>query len=308
MKASLTIILCGYIASASAGKIFGEKCEIKMECSSQHCVPICNSSENEKACIEPQWYYQRHEKSIPTCVDKNYPQRKNTSLAYAKPRRIGHSCHNDINCQSRHCVPTCDSKSTMWRCIEPRSFFESQRLDIPKCTDLDYVHPRVVEVALEESTEALTAFKPEVKKDPVSRKPLGQLCLNHSECFSKNCVSICDSSTPEKESRCIEPTFSFTMHNLPIPKCLNREAMESLVKDVDSTSASTVEELIWARLNFLKGKAPNDERMAQVETKSLSGPEVKVVKESKPANVPKPARKEEVNWAEFYSGLRGKLN
>ena len=127
MKTFIITILCGcaiHFASSMdipiEGLTFGKRCEIPNQCKSQQCTPICESTNNEKACTEPDWYYVRHVKEIPTCVPLHFLSRKITSLAYSKKRRVGYSCHNDNNCQSRHCLPSCDTSTNMWRCEPPR--------------------------------------------------------------------------------------------------------------------------------------------------------------------------------------------
>ena len=263
MKASTIIILYGcvdFISCQSDLLKFSNKCEENIQCASQQCTPICDSSPNDKACTEPSWYYLRHEKEMPTCVDSSYLKRRVATLTYAKPRRIGDSCHTDNNCQSRYCVPMCDTESKLWRCIAPKSFFESQNMEVPKCASVEEYPPT---------------------------KSLGQLCAYHSECYSRNCVSICESPKLDEESRCIEPRMYFTMSKLLIPKCVSRETMGNLVKTVELSAndkeGATVEKIIWDRLKLLSEKTPN----------AISKPQRS--KKERPPD----------NWVDFYSALRG---
>ena len=95
-------------ASSQNQRLFGERCEIPNQCKSQQCTPICDSTNNDKACTEPTWYHLRHNKENPTCVQSIYFTRDTT-----KKRSIGQSCHNDKSCLSTHYLHSCDTSSTV---------------------------------------------------------------------------------------------------------------------------------------------------------------------------------------------------
>merc|ERR1712176_1571047 len=85
--------------SSQNQRLFGERCEIPIQCKSQQCTPICDSTNNEKVCTEPTWYHLRHNKENPICVQSNYFTRDTT-----KKRSIGQSCHSNKSCLSMHCL------------------------------------------------------------------------------------------------------------------------------------------------------------------------------------------------------------
>ena len=251
MKKIIQVSLCLLIGivSSEAGLHFGGKCESHNDCQSRHCVPICDSKES--ACSMPTWFYVRHELKIPSCVTEQYlGSRKASNVAFSRGRRIGHSCHNDNNCETKNCVPTCDDTLTMWRCIEPKSFFASANIETPTCTQMDFVFPKHTESSVEvESSEG----ERHAKLDIVSHKRLGEVCAQHSDCSSNNCVPVCDSSQPGKGARCIEPSKSFSMHKLPVPKCISRDAMVRFVNNINPNATDELEEIRRKRSLALRG-------------------------------------------------------
>jgi len=316
MNFLVLIGLFEYLYSVSSENIaltFGKKCEINNQCQSQNCVPICNSAEN--ACIEPDYYYIRHDKQIPTCIKPNYVVRNVGSIPFSRERQIGHSCHHDKNCVTKHCLPMCESSTTMWRCIEPRSFFEREKLDMPICAKLSYVtsHIKEGQVTEEVKKQAPLGISNLKRSKSVEEKTiittLGQLCSQHSNCLSSNCVSICESPKPGAESRCIEPRMSFTMYNLPIPKCINREAMDDLVKLVDSSiiekiGTNNIEEVIWKRLHLLS--TPDVSKVEDVNKSfDTSAATANVEPKSDAPVISENARRDNGSWLELYSVLRG---
>lgn len=194
MKILIITILSGcaiHLASSKKeGLTLGRKCEINRDCKSQQCTPICDSTNKEKVCMMPKWYFFKKRKVVPSCVPSNAEDSRRVVEATKKEEQL------------------------------PTVSFNSKRSKI-----------------VENHFSAL--------------KNLGQSCSQHSDCYSKNCISICESPRPEEESRCIEPEMSFSMHNLPTPKCVSREAMENLVSGMDSS----IEQVIWTRLGFLRAKA-----------------------------------------------------
>ena len=242
MKISILLILCGYIGFVSSLEAvsFGGLCESDEECKSQHCISVCESE--EKMCIEPKWYFLRHEKVIPPCRKEKYRNRKINTLAFVKPRRIGHSCHSDINCNADHCVPMCDPERTMWRCIEPRSFYTNNKLPLPECSDQTYVYPKMVE------DNAVDVVEDE--GEPIlPSKSLGKKCSAQSECFSQHCATVCQSD----EKRCIEPEISYTSHGLSVPTCISAKVIDDLVKEINKlTNAPNIEEVGERKFRFNK--------------------------------------------------------
>ena len=232
MKTSIFLILCGYIDFVSSyGHAFGEKCTSDNQCVSHHCVSICESEEN--MCIEPNWYFLRHQLTIPDCVRARYQHKKKSALAFGKPRRIGQSCHSNNNCNSNHCVSTCDPERSMWKCLEPRAFYNFYNLDIPKCTDTAYVYPKLFHDSVD-STEV---------------NGLGRECSENSDCYSDNCLLICGSD----EKRCLEPLVSYEWHKLAVPDCIDPDRMADLLQEInDITNASDIEEVKGRKLRVNK--------------------------------------------------------
>jgi len=316
MKVLIIAILCGCIHFASSlnDGTFSQNCESQKDCKSQQCTPICDSTNNEKACTEPSWFYVRHLQEIPTCVPSEYLSRKITSSVFTNKRSIGQSCHNDRNCLSLHCLPSCESSSTVWNCVEKRSFFERQNLDLPICASTNYVKvveepspkislhtegsrriEKVIEKEEQSPTISLDSEESKIVENHLSSmKSLGQSCSQHADCYSKNCISICESPRQEEESRCIEAEMSFAMYNLPTPKCLGREEMKNLVSSVDAG----IEQVIWNRLALLRAKASNGTDKHQGKNKLEDIPKQDVSGASKNANGFD-------SWGDLYSSLRG---
>lgn len=316
MTVLIIAILCGCIhfAASQNDGTFSQKCESQRDCKSRQCTPICDSTNNEKACTEPIWFYIRHLQEIPTCVPADYLSRKITSSVFTNKRNIGQSCHNDRNCLSLHCLPSCETSSTMWNCVEKRSFFERQNLDLPKCASTNYVKvaeepsPKIslntegsrrIEKVIEKEEQSPTiSLKSEeskiVKNHLSSMKSLGQSCSKHSDCYSLNCISTCGSPRQEEASRCIEAEMSFAMNNLPVPKCLGREEMKNLASSVDAG----IEQVIWTRLALLRAKAANGTDKHQGKKKLEDIPKQDVSGASKNANGFD-------SWGDLYSSLRG---
>merc|ERR1712029_543141 len=118
----------------------------------------------------------------------------------------------------QNCVPECESSGSVWRCIEPMSFFSHLNIEVPSCI------PSNVAMGL-------------LIKIPGASSNLGKVCDSSDNCVTGNCVPLCD----EKESqtsiyllpspnkplyypgRCIEPVFSFARYKKPIPACISEE-------------------------------------------------------------------------------------
>jgi len=69
---------------------------------------------------------------------------------------------------------------------------------------------------------------------PAASRNLGETCSGHLNCVSGNCVPLCED--PKKESRCIEPRWSFTMYDLPVPSCIDSDTTMSFLKLGDDKS------------------------------------------------------------------------
>jgi len=106
------------------------ECQDKYDCKSQHCVAVCPDQNMGQVsyCIEANWFFDRHGLNIPPCIRPNDLLRK---IQYSTSRSFGETCHNDINCETHHCVPVCNSE--LWKCIEPVEYFQQNKLDIPSC-------------------------------------------------------------------------------------------------------------------------------------------------------------------------------
>lgn len=287
---SLIIAYLSIVASQESDLPFGSSCKENTECKSQHCITICDRVGGQKACTEPDWYYLRHGKQIPTCMPPSYVRRKVGSIPFIRERAIGHSCHSDNNCQSKHCLPMCESATTMWRCMEPRSFFERQKLDVPKCAKLSYIESfrqqqklakaKGIEEAVStvRKTNSSENANSEVEEKPAivaseAFRMLGQTCEEHAECFSSNCVPVCTEASEIKESRCIEPRLSFTMNNLSVPNCIGAEAAYDLMKLVLSSveaDRNKIEEVIWKRLHLLTTPQNEDKSKNEIKDSSSS--------------------------------------
>jgi len=127
-----------------------------------------------------------------------------------------------------HCIPEC--QSTLWKCIEPKVFFERNSIQPPECI-------------AEETIKFLIELKV-----PAASKNLGEECSGHLNCVSGNCVPICEA--PSNASRCIEPRWSFTMYNLPVPSCVDSDTTKSLLQ----LSGATSDGAVGSFRNFLYGK------------------------------------------------------
>jgi len=320
---SILLISINIVTSQKSDLAFGNICEENQECKSQHCISICDHEQKQKACTEPNWYYLRHGKEIPTCMHPSYVRRNVGSIPFTRVRMIGHSCHSDKNCQSKHCLPMCESSTTMWRCVEPKSFFERQKLDMPKCVKLSYIVSYRQEQKLKgkeieqvssvnTDSEGPRSIEDEEKAVTITPGPsrmLGQTCAQHAECFSSNCVSVCETSE-NKESRCIEPRLSFTMHKLPVPNCIGLEAANDLVKLVLSSvnaDENSIEEVIWKRLNFLSHTP--DDKLKNRSKNSSSSKSAKANANDKPKSAPileasQNGKSGSNNWSDLYSSLR----
>jgi len=274
----ISILLFISINIASSQKLelaFGNSCEENSQCKSQHCISICDRA-GQKACTEPDWYYLRHDKQIPACMQLSYVRRNVGSIPFIRERMIGHSCHSDKNCQSKHCIPMCETTTTMWRCVEPKSFFERQKLVMPKCAKLSYIISYRKQQRKQQRIELASSASKSVQSEeavtiaPEPSRMLGQTCAQHAECFSSNCVPVCNEFTSEnKETRCIEPRLSFIMHNLAVPSCISQEAVDDLVKLVESSvtaEKNNIEGVIWKRLNLLS--TPDDVDNSKIRRKS----------------------------------------
>lgn len=120
------------LATTVSGQYLGNECVANQDCKSQHCVPLCSPSQPTKSyCIEADWFFIRHGMNMPDCV--NLPSERHAE--YAIGRLLHETCHNDKNCVTKHCVPECSSK--LWRCVEPRDFFATNNLEMPKCVNSD---------------------------------------------------------------------------------------------------------------------------------------------------------------------------
>jgi len=121
-----------FIASvvSSLGRRKEEHCSSNIDCKSQNCVPVCETS--FKKCIEPQQFLERHGMESPKCISDEFT----TKLLSLHPRRkLGETCVNNGNCMSRNCIRECGKFNEVRRCIEPFSFYLEQKLELPQCVD-----------------------------------------------------------------------------------------------------------------------------------------------------------------------------
>jgi len=107
---------------------------------------------------------------------------------------------SESDCFSQHCKPVCGSKDSIARCVEAKSFFK---------------HLNIEENCVSELDAGILG-----RKVPGSTRELGEECINHGNCFSGNCVPICENGATGT-LRCIEAVYSFSRHNKPIPTCIS---------------------------------------------------------------------------------------
>jgi len=192
----------------------GEKCKDDRECQSRQCVPQCGT--DNKYCVEAMWFFERHGLEVPVCMDlvlaNNFQK-----LHLNGGRQLGETCAADSNCNTRNCVPECDSP-TVYRCMESTSFFSSHSKTKPECIKLD------------------TALLLERTKIPTGSRNFGQSCLVDTDCASGNCLPFCESG--DNDARCIEPNQSFINHAIEAPKCITRRMAFENVKHVLSGNLS----------------------------------------------------------------------
>jgi len=196
--------------SGRPGVSRGSTCETNRQCQSQHCMPACDDIDTSY-CIDADWLFTRHGLAIPSCITDEDFKRK---IQYTTEHSLGQTCHGDQNCISLHCIPQC--QSTLWKCIEPKVFFERNSIQPPECIT-------------EDNIKVLNELKV-----PAASKKLGETCSGHLNCVSGNCVPICE--TLSDESRCIEPKLLFTMYDSPVPSCVNSDTVKSLLQLSVSTS------------------------------------------------------------------------
>ena len=283
----IAVIVSVYCLGVKSDKFkFKQACEQHRECLSRKCIPLCDDS-SKKLCIQPSWFYERHGLEFPQCIEKDIDH----SHLY-NYRKVGESCHNDVGCNSKHCLKECSSKRM--KCAESKLFYEKKKMDAPKCIDQKAMQmnekPGVSSDAKMEKNDAIMkdknkdssattveertdVEKPKVSpsasaeensnetkgrtdasldkkveenifgikdqlKDP-DKRHLGQTCKVHDDCMTGNCVPLCDSSNPN--SYCIQPRWSFEMHDLDIPSCLEKEKfqrLEALMIIKDGSDAS----------------------------------------------------------------------
>jgi len=131
INTSFVIIYFASVVSSLGGRL-GFTCSGNVDCQSQNCVPICNSSIQK--CIEPKWYLLRHGfREAPKCIDESL-SKKLSSLHH--PRNRGETCVNNGNCMTRNCVPECEQFNQVHRCIEPFSFYLEQKMKLPQCVSI----------------------------------------------------------------------------------------------------------------------------------------------------------------------------
>ena len=280
-----------------------EACEEDRECLSRKCVPFCGDS-SKKLCNQPDWFYERHGLEFPQCVEKNIDYSR-----FYKNRKAGETCHNDSGCDSRHCLKECSSK--VMKCAESKSFFQENKMGVPKCIDnksidmkekskassdlktkentgdmneqdngslvtkvevnidikekaKDSPNVRIEEKFVEtkekekvfldrKAEENFIGMKDQVKNS-TEKRPLGQTCEAHDDCMTGNCVPLCDSNN--SNSYCIQPRWSFEMHSLEIPSCLEEEKfqrLEALLIIKDGSEASKVDNAVADSEDNLRG-------------------------------------------------------
>jgi len=125
-------------------------------------------------------------------------------LSFASAGRfLGEECMSESDCFSQNCKPVCGSKDSVARCVEAKSFFK---------------HLNIEENCVSELDAGILG-----RKVPGSTRELGDECINHGDCFSGNCVPICENGATSS-LRCIEPVYSFSRHSKPIPTCISELA------------------------------------------------------------------------------------
>merc|ERR1712228_321348 len=181
------------------------------------------------------------------------PSAKN--LPHVQKRKDHETCHNDINCESKHCLPDCNSSKTpVWKCVESRSFYRRHGIDIPTCARSEISNMSNNSNEKKKASSRISNDSNTINQiRSTSSKNIGEPCAVDENCFSGNCVPVCDDKSPTSQSHCIESKMSFSRHNLSIPKCVSRKTVDDLlslfgdsneelsseneVKDVDSKEA-----------------------------------------------------------------------
>jgi len=191
----------------------GEFCHEPKDCVSQHCLPMCNSKEQKKMCMEPEWVFKRHDLNVPSCADKSLVEdlKKYKKVPVSQ---LGETCHADSSCFSQQCIPECGENSDLWRCIESEAFYARHMKKRPICID------RHMALALT-STNNFQATR-----------HIGVPCDTHDDCISRNCLPICEN--PRLGSLCVETKRSFDMINIPSPTCVEKKSSIELISNIRS--------------------------------------------------------------------------
>jgi len=196
------------------GFSLGNTCQSTKDCISQHCLPKCDTNYN--VCVEPAWLFKRHNLDAPSCVAETLTQR----IANFKSQpisQLGETCHKSKSCVSKHCIPECEGDS--FRCIEMMSFYSNYNMKIPKCVE------KLTAVALSNSNN-VKGFR-----------NIGETCVTSNDCFSENCVPICEDS--QSILICIEHRKSFEFHNMPAPTCVDKKRSIELSNSVRKSKMDT---------------------------------------------------------------------
>merc|ERR1719445_2943907 len=133
-------------------------------------------------------------------------------LSFASAKKgLGETCLKDksFQCASQHCVSECESDGSVSRCVEPKSFYEHLEIAYPECVE-------------RHTSEMLR------QKVLTATSGIGQKCTHASDCVTGNCVPVCDYIN--SYHRCIEPVFSFSRYNKPIPTCISRRVIADHLK------------------------------------------------------------------------------
>jgi len=139
------------------------------------------------------------------------------SFVSARKLGLGDICMHDIDCFSQNCIPECETNGSIFRCVEPKSFFLHLSIEGSCVSEYD--------------TRMLGQFSE-------SSLRLGEQCENHDSCESGSCVPICEANSI---LRCIEPVYSFSRHNKPIPQCISERASSDHLKLLSEDNAYETE-------------------------------------------------------------------
>jgi len=222
---AVPFICCCFFTTANAFKLkkarlkVGQSCGEAKDCISQHCVPMCDGGRGSSVCLEPEWVFKRHAIALPKCVDTTLMKKLKKYKSVATSH-IGDTCHLESNCFSQNCKAECGSD--LYKCIEPRAFYNRYNLKTPKCIEKDV-------------SDAVSA-----SNNAYSTKNIGEQCETSSDCVSDNCIDICEDHV--SGMLCVENQKSFELNKILVPECIDMDSAKELYENFQNNNKKKLEE------------------------------------------------------------------